>query len=182
MKKYIILFCCAALFLSLIFLETGDKILMCQASMPEPSCPAAGFPLSDAERVELARLAAQRAIDQEITKEEYRSAAEILIKEVSPELIGGYNGIACGNVGYARNDLPWDAKAFVKRHELEHLLQTGRETKPEFRANLAGFKEYPMGAVRTLIFTLNTRTKYYDSPICYGLSLWKLAKIYLLPW
>ncbi len=122
------------------------------------------------------------AAGNKITKEEYRQAAEGLILAVNPSSLGYYNGIACGNMGYVRNDLPAEAEKFVERHELEHLLQTGKEKSREFSADLAAVKEYPWGLLQTILFSLRERAKYYNSPQCYVSTLWKTFKVYFLPW
>jgi len=119
---------------------------------------------------------------EKISKEEYRQAADNLILEVDPEVLGGcYNGKSCGRLGYVRNDLLSEAKKFVKRHELEHLLQTGVEKNREFSANLAAGREYPLGLLQTIFFSLQNRFKYQESPLCYILTVWATFKVYFLP-
>lgn len=137
--------------------------------------------ISPDESFLLANLKNKRESGEKTSKEEYRSAADKLILEVSSELLPGRNGQSCSNFGFVRNDLPVQAKKFVKRHELEHLLQTGKERNREFSANLAAGKEYPLGLIQTIFFSLKSRAKYYDSPLCYILTSWKTFKIYFLP-
>jgi hypothetical protein len=173
------LFIFLVIFIFIIFsLETLSKIYKCETSIPLSACPI----IIKEENKLLSDLRNKRLAGEKISKEEYRQVADKIILEVDPDLIGGYyNGITCDNMGYVRNDLPKEAKKYVKRHELEHLLQTGEERNPEFSASFAGAKEYPRGVIQTVLFSLKTRVKYYDSPTCYLLTLWELFKIYFLP-
>lgn len=167
----------------LLLLEILSKIYKCEILKPQPTIPLCDkSPLRQEVKL-LNDLRNKRLKGEKISKEEYRQAFEILIFEVEPEILfGGYlNGKACDDYGYVRNDLPKEAKKFVKRHELEHLLQTRKEKNPEFSANLAAGKEYPFGLIQTIFFTAKNRAKYYDSPLCYTLSLWKTFKNYFLP-
>jgi hypothetical protein len=121
---------------------------------------------------------------EKISKKEYREAADKLIIEISPDMLGNcYNGLSCKGFGrgYVRNDLPAEAEKFVKRHELEHLLQTGHEKNAEFSANLAAGKEYPIGLLQTVFFSLKNRFKYQESWLCYVLTIWGTFRIYFFP-
>jgi hypothetical protein len=171
-----------SIFIVTIFsLEILSKNYKCKISIPSPRCSVLREENFGEENKLLSDLRNKRLTRQKISKEEYLEAADKFILEVDPELMGGSNGIACGNIGYVRNNLPKEAKKYVKRHELEHLLQTGKERNPEFSANFAAAKEYPFGAIETVIFTLKNRAKYYQSPVCYLLMLWKNFKTYFLP-
>lgn len=163
-------------------LEVLSKNYKCQISKPRPPLHLCARDISTSEnKMWLKYLRDKRLGGEVISKEEYKQVADLLIYEVDPITLGGYlNGKSCGDYGYVRNDLPIEAKKFVKRHELEHLLQTGKERKPEFSANLAAGKEYPLGLIQTIFFSIKNRAKYYDSPLCYTLSLWKTFKVYFL--
>lgn len=166
---------------TILFLEIFSRIYKCEASSQSLIFSCLNNPVSLKEEL-LVNLRDKRMRGEKISKEEYRQAAEIFILEVDPKEFGGYlNGIACKNYGYVRNDLPKRAKKYVRRHELEHLLQTGKEKNYEFSANFAAGKEYPLGLIETIFFSLKHRAEYYDSPICYILSLWKIFKTYFYP-
>lgn len=182
MKKIICILLAGSL-LTVLFLEISSRIYKCKILIPSVSCPAGIQPVDVEKKYKLlTNLKDKRLANKIVSKEEYRQAANELILEVPPGFLGGYyNGKSCNNFGYVRNDLPKEAKKFVRRHELEHLLQTGKEKNPEFAANFAAGKEYPLGFLETIYFSIWNRAKYYHSPVCYILSLWKTFKIYFLP-
>lgn len=185
MKKMfliLLIFFALAVF-SVVILEVLSKKYQCPIVRPPISAcnirPTSILPQTDSE---LSEIRVKRDTKERITKEEYRQLAEKFVREVDPNVLSGfYNGIACGNFGYVRNDLPKEAKKYVKRHELEHLLQTGKEKNPEFSANWAAAKEYPLGFLQTIFFSAQNRAKYSDSSTCYIVSSWKTFKIYMLP-
>lgn len=107
-----------------------------------------------------------------------------VVFEVDREVIGGNNSIACNGAAFVSNDLPKQAKLFVKRHELEHIFQDllhRQDKNPEFSANLAAAKEYPVGFVVTTVFSIIKSRDSYPSFTCYVIGLWKIFKIYFLP-
>ncbi|HEX9333513.1 MAG TPA: hypothetical protein VF896_16590 [Anaerolineales bacterium] len=104
--------------------------------------------------------------------------------EIDRAFIGGNNGLVCNGVAFVSNDLPYEAKLFVKRHELEHVFQNllqRQEKNPEFSANLAAAKEYPKGLISTTIFSIVKSRSAYPSFVCYIIGLWRIFKIYFLP-
>ena len=181
--KMKIIFILLIVFVLIIFsLEILSKNYKCQVSKPIPPVHLCERNILPEEDKLLKNLRDKRLRAEKISKKEYEQAFNLLIYEVEPIRLGGYlNGIACRNYGYVRNDLSIEAKKFVKRHELEHLLQTGEERNPEFSANFAAGKEYPLGLIQAIFFSIKNRAKYYDSPLCYILSLWKTFRVYLLP-
>ena len=186
MKKIYFIYL-AVIILIIFSLETLSRIHQCQIPSPSLYCSdLPGFSSSEilSQKSLLAKLKETRNADEKISKEEYRQTADSLILEVNPEVLKGYNnGKSCSGfgIGYVRNDLQAEAKKFVKRHELEHLLQTGTEKNREFSANLAAGKEYPFGLLQTTFFSLHNRAKYQESPLCYILIIWKTFKTYFLP-
>ncbi|NCO44461.1 hypothetical protein GW888_00070 [Candidatus Wolfebacteria bacterium] len=167
--------------LIVVILEVLSKSQKCKT--PDCFYPCNNFStiLPGPRDPDLIRLQQKRLAGEKISKQEYRLIAEKLILEKDPELMGCYNGVVCGESGFVRKDLPSNAKIFVKRHELEHLLQTGEERNSEFAANLAAGREYPLGFLQTIFFSIWNRARYYDSPVCYIISLWKTFKVYFLP-
>lgn len=114
-----------------------------------------------------------------ITKEEYRSAMDLLVYEVPPELLGNVNGVMCrGGVAFVRDSLPKQAKRYVARHELEHLFQTTRENQ-EVEANIAAGKEYPIGLISTVVSSL-IEAKSKLPWCCFLKSSWFAFKLYFL--
>lgn len=187
MKKKLLLVL-ISLALVILSLEGLSKIRQCRNSCVQIYCsdlPSFSSPeISSQNRSLLADLRSTGSAGERISKEGYRQAADKLILEISPEMLGGcLNGRACSGfgIGYVRNDLPAKAKKFVKRHELEHLLQTGVGQHQEFLANLAAGKEYPMGLIESIFFSLKTRRQYQESLLCHILATWKTFKIYFLP-
>ena len=166
----LVLFC----FIVLI-LEIGSRVFSCESEMSFPRCPASiGIvPAIDEPSAYIKELREKRMQGEHISKEEYQKAMQEAVEDVDPEIIAGFNGLACGNKGYVRNDLTESAELFVQRHELEHILVGASE----FEANQAAFKEYPWGGLQTTVLTLSERMK---RP-CALFGLWKSFKVYFLP-
>lgn len=125
----------------------------------------------------------KRAQNISISGSEYDAAANELVHEVRGDALDPLNGISCGEYGFVRDDLPHGASLFVKRHELEHLLQEGMGYRgnPEFNANLAAAKAHPIGLIETIFFSVIHRARYYDSFFAYLVSAWVTFKKYFLP-
>lgn len=161
-------------------LELLSRVSRCsKLGCPDP-CPRIEYFMPPIPYVapELADLIARRTAGEKILKKEYLAAADKFILEKSPAEMPCYNGIACGDsLGYVRNDLPKEAKKYVKRHELEHLLINSSE----FSTNLAASKEYPLGLIQTIFFTLKDRYHDYGSLPCYISGMYKTFKTYFLP-
>ena len=121
----------------------------------------------------------KRNAGESISKEEYRSAMELLVYEAPPELLGIANGVVCrGRVAFVRNSLQEQAKRFVARHELEHLFQTTHEDQ-EVKANIAAGKEYPIGLISTIVSSLR-EAKSKLSWCCFLKNSWFAFKLYFL--
>lgn len=189
-KKWVILGIVLILVGSITFLEIISRVVSCPKPPVNVTCndlyEDEGLSVinlyKDTSDLELLSTLRQKRADNEmISKNEYKEAFEKLIIERDPKDMAGINGIACTNYGFVRNDLPSQAEFFVKRHELEHLLQTGKEGNEEFSANIAAGKEYPFGLLQTALISVVDRAKYYDSPLCYIKSLYKTFKVYFLP-
>ena len=183
-RNKVILTIFVVIVMALILLEATSRIYKCErlAENTTPPCLMDAFlSISEKDELILVDLGEKRLTGGKISKKEYRQAADIFILEIESEKLGYRNGISCGDYGYVRKDLPGEAKKFVRRHEFEHLLQTGEERNREFSANFAAGKEYPLGLIQTIFFSLKNRGKYYSSPACYILSLWKTFKIYFFP-
>lgn len=175
-KIFLVIF---AIFVSaVVSLEALNRAFRCTIPDCRYRCPSGPHNQSSPE---LVNLKLKRLANKKISKEDYYLAAKKLILEEEPGKMGCLNGLACGDIGYVRKDLTEEAKRFVQRHELEHLLQTGKERNREFSANFAAGKEYPWGLIQTTSFSIRNRAKYYSSPLCYLLTLWKTFKIYFLP-
>jgi hypothetical protein len=109
---------------------------------------------------------------------------EKAVIEVDRDSIGGANGVYCGGVAFVSNDLSVQAELYVRRHELEHVLQfmlQMEEQNYESAANYAAAKEYPIGMIETVIFSVIKARDHFDSTTCYLVTLWKIFKIYFLP-
>lgn len=141
---------------------------------------------SDPEAVRLlSELRDKRLTDEKISKQEYRTAFEEVITEVDAKQMGSWFGVTPSlgaDIGFVRNNLPYTIKLLVKRHELEHLLQTGKEKNKEWSANWAVFREYPLESPLMLIFATKDRLIFYRGrPLCLLVNLWDSFKRYLLP-
>lgn len=109
---------------------------------------------------------------------------EKAVIEVDRNSIGGANGVYCGGVAFVSNDLPVQAELYVRRHELEHAFQFRlqmEEQNYEFAANYAASKEYPIGMIETVIFSVIKARDHFDSTTCYLIALWEVFKAYFLP-
>lgn len=172
---------------TILFLEILSRSYKCEAPPRQVlfSCREENRPgeLKEKEWL-LDNLKDKRLRGEKISEQEYRQAADVFIAEAEPSKLGNYfNGIACRDYGYGyvRNDLPEGVKHFVKRHELEHLLQVDGKRNAEFSANFATAKEYPLGLIKTILFSIKYRAEYFGSRLCYILNLWQTFKVYLLP-
>jgi len=89
--------------------------------------------------------------------------AEAMIKYVHKQCIYPYFGYAKDGVAYVREDLPESVQEFVKEHELYHLQDRSKNVLwRELKANWAGFKKHPIGALRCVWMSLSlTRLKLY---------------------
>lgn len=164
-------------------LELLSRFYACPHGKGEDSLPACDLRLytNDMQNQELlVSLTEQYGQGIVPTKAELQKA----VFEIAREFIGGNNGLVCNGVAFVSNDLPDEAKLFVKRHELEHVFQNllqRQEKNPEFSANLAAAKEYPKGLVSTTIFSIVKSRVSYPSFVCYMIGLWRIFKIYFLP-
>ncbi len=121
----------------------------------------------------------KRSLGESITKAEYREAMDLLVYEVSPEQLGGLNGVVCRQgVAFVRESLPELAKQHVARHELEHLFQT-TDVNREVEATIAASKEYPIGLLATIVSSL-IAAKEDLSWCCFLKSSWAIFKLYFL--
>ena len=137
----------------------------------------------DGDLLWLASIREKRINGEFVSKSEYRAIMEWFIVEVSEEQMPKLNGLSCGNFGYVREDLPEQAKLFVRRHEFEHIMQEGMdiEGNQEFLANVAAAREYPTGLIQTMIFSLRESRPAGEDVWCYFFRLWKGFKMYFLP-
>lgn len=151
----------------------GDRSLFAEYD-PDPKAVSLLYELRD-----------KRLAGKQISKQEYQTALEEVIIEVDAKRMGSWFGVVPSlgaDIGFVRNNLPPAIKLLVKRHELEHLLQTGREKNKEWTANLAVFKEYPLESPLMLAFVVKDRLTFYRGrPLCLLVNLWGSFKRYLLP-
>ena len=173
-----------ALVLMVVALEITSRLYPCRpppANFQPAVCDPQIFPPNQEAVEAVLILREQRQTPAIISAEVYREALDEIIFEVAPEKLNGFNGVACNGVGYVRVDLPAQAKLFVKRHELEHLLQTGAQSNREFAANLVAAQEYPFGLMATVVFTLKNVGQADASLGCIIGALWQSFKLYFLP-
>lgn len=174
---------------SIISLELYTQYCNCdisqvnQLALTIPICENAleTFPFEyDAEQQRLIdEIRNKRNNGESVTKEEYRTAMDLLVYEVPPELLGRANGVVCrGGVAFVSDSLPTQAKLYVARHELEHLFQTTAENQ-EVEANIAAGKEYPLGLLSTSISSL-IKARSHLSWCCFLKSSWFAFKLYFL--
>jgi len=125
----------------------------------------------------LFEIQAGRQMREFIPEKKYMILADNLIYEVERKDIFGNNGLTCGYFAYISKDLPSEAKRFVKRHELAHILGTGDEVECNKEAGGA----YPIGFLETIIVS-SLRTLFNpESPFgCKIIYLWKTFKEYFI--
>ncbi len=168
---------------SMIALEILSRTSNCSTAMISGSMSACGNHLytNDANmRNYLNELSEKYSQGISPSPEEVEKA----VMEVDRTSIGGANGLYCSGVAFVSNDLPVQAELYVRRHELEHVFQFTlqmEEQNHEFAANYAASKEYPIGMIETVIFSVIEGRDHFDSTTCYLVTLWKIFKIYFLP-
>ena len=125
----------------------------------------------------LFEIQARRQMREFIPEKKYMILADSLIYEVERKDIFGNNGLTCGYFAYISKDLPGEAKKFVKRHELAHILGIGNEVE----CNKEAGRAYPIGFLETII--LSTLRTLFDpeSPFgCKIIFLWRTFKEYFI--
>lgn len=190
-KLFLIIICGCVAFgiIMIMILETGSRVVFCPSPLRGlgwlcleiENKIGAELPQVE-ERLELiAQLQEKHRQNIPISKEEYRAVFEKIILLIDPELLQGpdfqLNGVACNTIGYTRNDLPGQATLYVRRHELDHIIFNSNE----FEANLAGFKEYPIGGVQITWITVWEGLSRIPSNPCQIFIIWNRAKEYFLP-
>jgi len=141
------------------------------------------YSVSAGTRSLLEDLRRARRRGRSVSRQKYREAMEKAILEEESVGLGFANGTAIlgGDIGFVSKALPPRAKLFVRRHELEHLLQTGSERNAEFSANFAAAKEYFWGGLQTIMFTIRYRARFFATKSRYVAYLWGEFKKYFLP-
>lgn len=180
MKKILTFF--AFIAIAIIFLEFLSTKVKCPPRAQYDQAFLDSMPLDKGKQEFLSDLKRKRETGQKISKEKYRAAFEKLVIEVEPKRLGSFYGLAfVDGRAFVRNDLPNSIKIVVRRHELEHLLQTGKEFNKEFLANFATFKEYPWDGLKMVWFAIQDKFNSTDSILCTINNLWATFKVYLLP-
>lgn len=171
-------------------LEIASRISDCPTASKEdwPSC-FGSYALPENSWDVLTNLYNKRMNHEKIEEKEYQESFPYLMVELDAEKMGPLNGLSCGSFGLIRDDLPQQAKLFVMRHELEHMLgseyfmppnkQEGFIQNEEFLANWAAFKEYPGGGIETVVFSLMKGNKKLTG--CSIIKTWQTFKTYFLP-
>lgn len=181
--KRIVVLGTAVLLMSIIGLEIVSRTYSCRDKvapdfMVIKICEQERTVYNEEEMALLEELRTKRTAGISISKATYREAIDRLVTEVEPDLLGPANGAIC-TIAYVRNDLPAQAKLFVKRHEFEHLLQEPGMENLEVAANVVAAKAYPLGLVQTVLYSLQEAKK--DMPwLCFLISSWSIFKIYFL--
>lgn len=142
-------------------------------------------------RAQLYLVSSQRANKQKISESVYQGLTEKTVFLVSPKLLNPINGLTCYPFAYVRSDLPEQARRFVQRHELAHLLSSGaydiqaeKHTfkNAELMANLEAAREYPLGFVETIFFSVANIWKSSPCSLsCKSAVLWSNFQKYFLP-
>jgi len=174
----------AVLIISIIGLEIASRTCDCSNELPPELSQITActeLPGYDPQLTPLLRdIQTQRDQGSAITSKEYAEAMEMFVIEVDQQEIGIMNGVACNrNIAYVTNDLPPQAMLFVKRHEFEHLVQGAGETNLETGANIAAAKQYPVGLLATIFYSL-AKLKAYFSWCCFFVLGWINFKVYFL--
>ncbi len=167
---------------SIVFLELLSGRVKCPARKEPDQIFLNQMSIDQEKQKVLSDLKQRRQAGQKISKKDYQAGFEKLVLEVEPERLGYFYGLAFPNGrAFVRNNLPSQIKEVVKRHELEHLLQTGMEFNKEFMANIATVKEYPWGGFQMILFVIRDKFRSTDSILCFIVNLWVTFKHYLLP-
>jgi len=117
----------------------------------------------------------KRQMREFVSEKKYMILADNLIYEVERKDIFGSNGLTCGYFAYISKDLPSEAKNFVKRYELAHILGIGNEVECNKEAGGA----YPIGFLETIIVSTLRTLFNLRSPLgCRIICLWQTFKEY----
>ena len=168
---------------SITTIEILSRTSTCSIALTTGSMSACGNNLytdSDSIRNYLDELSEKYSQGLHPSPEELEQA----VMEVPRASIGGANGVYCSGVAFVSNDLPAQAELYVRRHELEHVFQFTLQMDDqnhEFAANYAASKEYPIGMIETVIFSVAGGRNHFDSTTCYLVTLWEIFKRYFLP-
>ena len=142
------------------------------------------LPNEEAKKI-LTELRNRRSKGESISKLEYKKVFEKVIYKVPASRMGSWFGVVPQigvDICFIRDNLPTIVANLVKRHELEHLLQTGQEKNVEWSANVAVIKEYHWRSLFMIPFAVKDRFSFYHGePLCLVASLWVNFKKYLLP-
>lgn len=174
----------AVLFVSIIGLEIATRVCDCSNQLtPEERrivvCEE-NATYDNESQLLLDSLRTKRAQGITISKADYREAIDRLVIEVAQEQLGIVNGVACrGEIAYVAEGMPIQATLFVKRHELEHLFQSSHDEDSELEANVAAAKEYPIGLLSTIAFSVIKLGRYF-SWCCFLVIGWANFKLYFL--
>ncbi len=167
----------------LVSLEAWSRQVSCPRRIgPTPACEAAGSGAYQEQRALAEQLAQAHARGIEPSEDQLLQA----VVEVERSQIGGANGLYCSGVAFVANDMPAEAEMFVRRHEVEHAFQdilSRHPENPEFSANVAAGRQYPLGLVATTAHTIFRSRDLLDLSFgCYVARLWTSFKVYFLPW
>jgi hypothetical protein len=181
--KRILLVGTAVLIMSITGLEIATRTCSCKDKvapdfMQIKICEQEEAVYDIEELTILENLRSDRAEGIPVSKATYREAMDMLVAEIDPALLGPAAGMVCG-IAYVRNSLPDQAKLYVKRHEFEHLLQDPSMENSEMAAHYVAAKEYPIGLVQTIVYSL-WETKNELNWCCFFVSSWAIFKFYFL--
>lgn len=138
--------------------------------------------LAATAKSQLTAVAVQRDEKIKVSEFVYQALIQKTVFTISPSFLGLVNGITCYPFAYVRSDLPYQAKEFVQRHELVHLLGNGvyyiqgppnSAGNAELTANLEAIRVHPWGFVETVFFSINNVWQSYSCSVsCKTALLW----------
>ena len=169
-------------------MEIGSRVYACPAR-GRNGWPAACYQKHTQPQREMVwkveDLKAQRIAGRVLPEAEYLALVAPVVYDVDSSLMEGDNALYCRGLVWVRSDMPANARAFVVRHELEHVLQyllDKHELNRELSANLAAARENPAGMIEALVFSVRTRANEAPSVPCFVFGFWNSFKRYVLPW
>lgn len=179
----------SSLVITFIFFEIGTRVLTCPPLdlSVRPTCyETIPEEISPDAIAKLEQLREKDSNKEKIPKEEYIKTFEPLLIKVSREEMPNIDGISCGDYGYIRDDLPYQARLFVTRHEGEHMLQQNQDLEgknKEFISTSTAWRNYPLGGLQAMLFSFRNHDweKNQGITTCSFMNSWTTFKNYYLP-
>jgi hypothetical protein len=170
--------------LSVAYLEYGSNHNSCTYSSGEYVYVYNSnyYPFNQQNYERINELIRMKRLGIEPSREELLNSVII----VPYEDMKGVNGTYYHKNIYIRDNLSENAKAFVARHELDHVFQENIidyycDNNEEYCATMNAAKYYPIGLLETITSSLITAYDNYPDKQCFFFGSWKIFRYYIFP-